>query len=35
MGSRIRFQPPLEWGWAFREDPVVAELRTLARLSDG
>jgi hypothetical protein len=32
-GSPIRFQPAREWGWAWKEDPVVHELRRLARLA--
>ena len=33
FGSRIRFLPPLEFGWAWREDHVVGELRKLARIA--
>jgi len=32
-GSPVRFQPAREWGWAWKEDPVVHELRRLARLA--
>jgi hypothetical protein len=31
FGRRIQFQPKIEeWGWAWKEDKVVQELRTLA-----
>jgi hypothetical protein len=29
FGQRIMFQPELRAGWAFREDPIVGELRQL------
>jgi hypothetical protein len=29
FGHRIRFQPELRAGWAFKEDPIVGELRQL------
>jgi hypothetical protein len=32
FGTRIRFQPKPEWGWAFTENTVVDELRRLAHL---
>ncbi len=32
FGTRIRFQPKPEWGWAYTENAVVDELRTLAHL---
>lgn len=33
FGSRIRFLPPPEFGWAWTEDRVVGELRKLAGLT--
>jgi hypothetical protein len=33
FGQRIQFQPKIEaWGWAWKEDKVVQELRTLANV---
>jgi hypothetical protein len=33
FGTHVRFQPKVEgWGWAWQEDKVVQELRTLANL---
>jgi hypothetical protein len=31
FGTRIRFLPPLEWGFAWKEDRIVNELRALAK----
>ena len=33
MGQRLQFQPKkVEWGWAFKEDRIVQELRVLANV---
>ena len=32
FGAHLQFQPKVGWGWAWQEDKVVQELRTLANL---